>query len=455
MLIGNLLRRDVFIAIGIIVLFVGLAWAFYFVIRGLLHRLSRKTETVFDDIIIKAVEWPIFAAIVLAGLYFTSAFLPLEEEIDFQVSRGFHLAFVLLGAWTLAAAVDGVFRWFKLEVTSKTSTPVDDWITSFVRIVSPVVICMLTVLVSLDLFGVDAQAFKKWLLDYGLRIGLVLTVSIGILFGMGIAGSKAITLMVARRPVGQPEDEVKKRAATLSSVILASGQVLVIATAAFIIFSEFVDITPALAGASVVGVALGFGAQSLVKDLIAGFFIVMENQYRVGDVVNIAGIGGLVEDINLRRTILRDLDGVVHTIPNGEIKTASNMTKEYSRVNLNISVAYDTDLDKAIEVINRVCKDMAAEPQWAALIVKAPEVLRVDNLGDSGIDLKIVGDTKPIQQWTVMGEIRKRVKKAFDEAGIEIPWPHTKVYFGNAPPANTTPRKTGDGAERPGTDVAA
>jgi moderate conductance mechanosensitive channel len=126
------------------------------------------------------------------------------------------------------------------------------------------------------------------------------------------------------------------------------------------------------------------------------------------------------------------MDGVVHIIPNGEIKVASNLTKEWSRVNLDITVSYDTDLDRATAVINRVCKQMAEEPQWASLIIKVPEVLRVEKLGDSGIDLKVVGDTKPTQQWAVTGEIRKRVKKAFDEEGIEIPWPHMKVYFGNS-----------------------
>ncbi|HJW88415.1 MAG TPA: mechanosensitive ion channel family protein, partial [Dehalococcoidia bacterium] len=187
--------------------------------------------------------------------------------------------------------------------------------------------------------------------------------------------------------------------------------------------------------------ALGFGAQSVVKDIIAGVFIVMENQYRVGDVVKIADIAGLVEEINLRRTVLRDLDGVVHVVPNGEIRVASNFTKEWSRVNLNISVGYGTDLDHAIAVINRVCEEMAAEPQWASLILKTPQVLRVDKLGDSGIELKVLGDTKPIRQWDVMGEIRKRVKNAFDKEGIEIPWPHTKVFFGNSPfPTETQER---------------
>lgn len=429
----DIVMLDAITAIGIVVGLLAIAFGFYFVVRHFLHNLSKKTGTELDDMLVKAIEWPVFVGIILSGLYFSSAFLPLEESLDFQVSRAAHLAYILLGAWALSAVIDAVFRWFKLEVTSKTNTPIDDWITLFVRMVSPLVIAVVTIVGSLELFGISAEFLTTWLIKYGIRIGVVLVLSIIALFVMGVVGSKAVTLLVARGPSGQSEEEVRKRASTLSGVLLATGQVLVIAIAALIILSEFVNIAPALAGAGVLGIAVGLGAQSLIKDLIAGFFIVMENQYRVGDVANVAGIGGLVEDINLRRTILRDLDGIVHTIPNGEIKVASNFTKGYSRVNLNISVSYGTDLDHAIAVINRVCREMAEEPRWSALLIKTPEFLRVDNLGDSGIDLKIVGDTKPIQQWTVTGEIRRRIKKAFDEEGIEIPWPHTKVYFGNSP----------------------
>jgi small conductance mechanosensitive channel len=195
-----------------------------------------------------------------------------------------------------------------------------------------------------------------------------------------------------------------------------------------------IAIGPVLAGFGIAGVAIGFGAQYLIRDLIAGIFIVLENQYRVGDVVNIADIGGLVEEITLRKTVLRDLDGVVHHIPNGEIRTASNLTRHFSRVNLNVSVAYGTDLDHAISVINRVGKELAQDEKLGKVIKSPPQVLRVDNLGDSGIDIKILGDVKPGEQWTVMGELRLRLKKAFDAEGIEIPWPHTKVYFGNSLP---------------------
>jgi small conductance mechanosensitive channel len=200
----------------------------------------------------------------------------------------------------------------------------------------------------------------------------------------------------------------------------------------FTVLAEIgVNIGPALASLGVVGLAVGFGAQNLIKDLINGLFILLENQYSIGDVVKIGGISGMVEEVNLRRTILRDLEGVVHVIPNGMINTTSNFTRDFSRVNMNISVGYNEDIDHAIEVINSVCEELAGEPDWSAKLITPPKVLRVDALADSGVEIKIVGDTMPAVQWEVMGELRKRIKKTFDESGIEIPWPHLKVYFGN------------------------
>jgi len=239
---------------------------------------------------------------------------------------------------------------------------------------------------------------------------------------------------MARPKRGESREARKKRANTLIGVFVGASRVLILIIVIFMILSELeVNIAPVLASLGIAGVAVGFGAQYLVRDLIAGVFILMENQYRVGDVVRVADVIALVEDVNLRKTVLRDLDGVVHHVPNGEIKVASNFTQRFSRVNLNISVAYDTDLDHAINVINRVCRELAADEAWKNMIIKTPEVLRVDNLGDSGIDIKILGDVKPIQQWAIMGELRLRLKKAFDAEGIEIPWPHTKIFFGNSP----------------------
>jgi len=275
----------------------------------------------------------------------------------------------------------------------------------------------------------------EWLKDSGISILIIIVIAAAVYFVLRHLIPVIIKQTTAQRMKGKLGEEIKKRSDTLSSVLIKTSLTIIVIFALFTILPEFgINITAMLAGLGVIGIAVGFGAQTLIKDYLSGLFIILEDPYDVGDVVRVGGIAGLVEEIGLRRTILRDLDGIVHSVPNSEIKTASNFTKGYSRVNLNISVAYGEDLDRVINVINRVCKEMAEDPKWKADFVTTPQVLRVDNLGDSGIDIKILGDTKPIRQWDVMGELRLRLKRTFDAEEIEIPWPHTKVYFGNAIP---------------------
>jgi len=280
---------------------------------------------------------------------------------------------------------------------------------------------------------VDWTPVIDWLLEHGTRILIILVVGAGLWFTL----KKFLPPLVRRtlvRTRGETKEAIKKRTDTLFSVVLGAGRLVITIVVIFMILSELdVPIAPALAGFGIAGVAIGFGAQYMIKDLIAGIFIILENQYRVGDWVMVADISGLVEEVHLRKTVLRDFDGTVHHVPNGEIRVASNYTRKFSRINLNISVAYDTDLDHAMDVINRVGDELAEDERWGKLIKGAPHALRVDNLGDSGIDIKILGNVNPMQQWAVMGELRLRLKKAFDAEGIEIPWPHTKVYFGNSP----------------------
>jgi len=275
----------------------------------------------------------------------------------------------------------------------------------------------------------------EWLKDSGISILIIIAIAAAVYFVLRRLIPLIIKQTMAQHMKRRLEEDIKKRSNTLSSVLIKTSLIIIVIFALFTILPEFgINITAMLAGLGVIGIAVGFGAQTLIRDYLSGIFIILEDPYDVGDVVRVGGIAGLVEEIGLRRTILRDLDGIVHSIPNGEIKAASNFTKGYSRVNLNISVAYGEDLDRVINVINRVCKEMAEDPKWKADFVTTPQVLRVDNLGDSGIDLKILGDTKPIRQWDVTGELRLRLKRTFDAEGIEIPWPHTKVYFGNAIP---------------------
>ena len=275
---------------------------------------------------------------------------------------------------------------------------------------------------------------QQWFLEHGTRVLIILLIGFVLWYALGRFLPPVVQRSMAKPRRGESREGMRKRADTLQYVFMGLGKVLILSLIIFMILSELnVAIGPILAGFGVAGIAVGFGAQYLIRDLIAGIFILLENQYRVGDVARIADIIGLVEDITLRKTVLRDLDGIVHHIPNGEVKVASNYTRHFSRVNLDVPVSYGTDLDHAISVINRVGKELAEDPEWNWRIRTIPQVLRVNKLGDSGIDIKILGDVKPLEQWNIMGELRYRIKKAFDAEGIEIPWPHTKVYFGNSP----------------------
>jgi small-conductance mechanosensitive channel len=275
---------------------------------------------------------------------------------------------------------------------------------------------------------IDWDRVIDWLLTHGLRILLILALAILADLILRVVVPRVVRPTVAREMKGKAEEEIEQRSRTLVAVLRGSGRFVLVIWALFTILPELgVNVTPVLASVGIAGIALGFGAQSLVKDVLSGLFILIENQYSKGDVVTVAGISGLVEEVGLRRTVLRDLDGVVHHVPNSAISVASNLTQEWSRVNLNVSVAYGEDLDKVFEVINRVGHEMAADAEFGPLILKAPQVLRVDAFEDSGIAIKILGDTEPIRQWDVMGELRKRLKKAFDEEGIEIPFPHVVV----------------------------
>jgi len=196
-----------------------------------------------------------------------------------------------------------------------------------------------------------------------------------------------------------------------------------------------VNMGPILASAGVVGLAVGFGAQNLVRDLVSGFFLILENQIRVGDVAIINGTGGLVEAITFRTIVLRDLSAVVHVFPNGSITTLSNMTKEWSAYVMDVGVAYKEDTDHVVDVMRRVGEDLRAEPNYGTLMIEPIEIFGVDEFTDSAVNIKARLKTIPLQQWTVGREYRRRLKKAFDAEKIEIPFPHRTLYMGEASPA--------------------
>lgn len=282
----------------------------------------------------------------------------------------------------------------------------------------------------MSLYEIISSNVYQWFLVNGLKVVLILVATwIGLRLAR-IFIRRILTTTITRTYEIRDHIAIGKRVSTLESVIFSAVRVIVWIIVGLTILSEFnVNIGPILAAAGVAGLALGFGGQYLIRDLISGLFIILEDQYRKGDVIKVAGIGGLVEGMTLRKTVLRDLDGIEHHIPNGEITTTSNMTKIWSRAHLNIGVAYDTNLEHAIEVLNRVGSEMAEDPKWKEDIIKPVQVMGVDDFAESAIIIKILGDTKPIRQWDVMREMRKRIKISFDKEGIEIPFPYRTIVY--------------------------
>ncbi|MGD8571170.1 MAG: mechanosensitive ion channel family protein [Gammaproteobacteria bacterium] len=235
----------------------------------------------------------------------------------------------------------------------------------------------------------------------------------------------------------QGEDETPteqaKRVETLIRLVRQGVVIVVWVIVLLVILRELgVDIAPILASAGILGLAVGFGAQNLVRDVISGFFMILENQVRVGDVAIINGTGGLVENVNFRTIVLRDLSGVVHVFPNGTINTMSNMTTQWSAYVFEIGVAYKEDVDRVIKIMRETGNKMREDKKFGPLMLDDIEVFGVDQFADSAVVIKGRLRTKPIKQWDVGREYRRRLKYAFDEAGIEIPFPHRSIYFGEA-----------------------
>ncbi len=227
------------------------------------------------------------------------------------------------------------------------------------------------------------------------------------------------------------EDELSLRIKTITKLLHWLGGFIIFGIVTFMILETFgFSLGPLLAGAGIIGLAFGFGGQYLIRDLINGIFILIEGQYRVNDVVKINDMGGLVEDINLRITTLRDLAGRVIIIPNGEIKAVINYTRGYAQALLDVGVAYKENVDKVMEVIKQVGEEMRGDPYFGKLIIADLEMFGVDDFSDSAVVIKFRIKTRPIKQWEVSREFKRRLKNRFDELGIEIPFPHRTVYWG-------------------------
>jgi len=286
----------------------------------------------------------------------------------------------------------------------------------------------------LDLIALIGREGTTLQLDLALLVSMVAVVA---------AAALALRLLrVAVRGVArgvlqrekEPSRELAQKAKTLSQVVETTGKIVIFTIAILSLLSMLGrDITPLLASAGIAGIAIGFGAQNLIKDWLAGFFILLENQYSVDDVIKVGEYSGLVERLDLRRTVLRSLDGSVIVIPNGEVRAVTNLTKEWSRVVMDVAVSYETDVDRAMELLRRVGEELSADEKVGPLVLEPPEVLGIEALGQYAVTLRMLVKTAPLQQWTVARALRARIKNSFDREGIEFPYPHQVNILRHAP----------------------
>ena len=221
----------------------------------------------------------------------------------------------------------------------------------------------------------------------------------------------------------------KMREDTLISILSAILRISIWIFGSMLVLVQLgVNIGPLIAGASIAGIAIGFGAQAIVRDFVSGIFIILENRYRVGDVIKLAGVTGTVEAITIRQTIVRDYEGTKHFIPNGIIEVTSNLSMDFSNLILNIDISYDADLETVKKIVNRVGKDLSQDPELKDLIIQTPAFVRVQDFGAHAVVIRISGRLKPGSQWQVAGEMRLRLKEAFDKNKIEIPYQQLVVH---------------------------
>lgn len=272
------------------------------------------------------------------------------------------------------------------------------------------------------------EAIIPWLLDHGIKI-VVIAIAAWLINKIVCRIIRRTVRIAVIRDENMSEEAEQKREDTLIRIFTGASRTLFIVLAVLMMLQEAgLKIGPILAGAGVAGLALGFGGQYLIKDIITGLFIIIENQYRISDVVRIDGESGTVVNISLRKTTLRNLDGTVHHFPHGSITRVSNLSKDWARVNLDVRIPYNSNLEHIIKIVNTVGEELANDIEYKDFIITPPKFLRVDDFAESALIIKILGDTKPLKQWEVTGEFRKRLKIAFDNEGIKMPLPQRVIH---------------------------
>lgn len=262
-----------------------------------------------------------------------------------------------------------------------------------------------------------------WLQSDGIEI-LVTVIVAGVLYFVGaMFVGKIVKRAVQARGRNWHRKDIEKRQKTLVGLFKTLWRVIIITVATLSLFKTFfpgADLAPLFASAGIVGVALGFGAQSLVQDFISGIFIISENQYRVGDIVDIEGFSGTVERIGARSTVIRDVDGNVHYFPNGMVQHVINKTMGYSMARLVVGVAPASDIDRVIEIINETGETLAKEEKWSKKIIEAPAFISVGEFTATNVDILMAGKTQPSDQWSVIAEMRRRLFERFEDEGIKL-----------------------------------
>lgn len=413
-----------------------LAGIIYFFVRMGLKRLVKKTPSLLDDRLLTFSDRLLLPLTILVLLDGFLGAMPLPEAYKRMGGQAFFTIIVFILAWFVA----GLYGTLLGRLVQKQL-----WLGPIAGILqlSGYAMVGITAVWLLVNRNVPKQGHLSRvlhgsidaLLMRGSRILLVVVLLIIAVQLLRLSCNKMRILLEGFAPT----IERQKRAATLSGIVYAVGFALILVVGALLILRELgLDMAPLLATAGIGGLAIGFGAQSLVKDVISGFFILLEDQVRVGDVVNIAGKGGYVESVGLRIIKLRDFDGSLHIVPNGSISTVTNMTKDFSYYLMSVPVAYKEDVDEVMAVLGEVGKELRQDPAFAPDILDELEVVGVDNFADSAVEIVIRIKTLPIRQWVVGRELRRRIKKAFDAKNIEIPFPHVTLYFGE--PKNKAPQ---------------
>lgn len=346
-------------------------------------------------------------------------------------------AIAALAALAASRAARRLLTTVSRETHHQVAEPLAQGTVRVVRFMTFVVTFAVFAFPALDLAGVDLEVglhsedLGRWAAETGIRI-----IALFVLAFVVVRMLSAVIVRAEREMAsgtGLDALERRKRAQTLASVVRRALSALIWTVAVLMVLRELdVDITPVLTGAGIVGLAIGFGAQTLVRDVISGFFLIIEDQVRVGDVAVVNTIGGLVEQINLRTIVLRDVEGAVHVIPNGEIKTLSNRTKDYSYYVVSLGVDYEESTDRVVEAVRAAAADLSADPVYGPSILEPIEVMGVDDFKESSVTMKFRIKTVPLKQWEVGRELRRRIKREFDQQGIRLPFPQVEVHVKEA-----------------------